>query len=572
MPARNSDVTHAYTLIYCCHRQASHVRAVGRALAEFEIVERPHVTVQSLDSVVPLRTLVAVVQAVHTSVQAVELADGSMLPYDELCIATGAVPRAPVVHQAVLTIRDIASVHRVAQSLAAAGRVLIVGNGAIAMELVHALPRGSQHVTWLAKDHWMNHTFFDAGASAFFMHDLASGRTPRQPSTATRVDADQPAELPGRGAGPQWTAHLAVPSSGCATPGPSAVGAKRPSAASRSDAHPWSHVHVVQGVQPLAWAAQQANALPESVLHRFSGLHSVHPPALPAHTWTPHGAGADVSNLAPPPADAPVSIAATDGRVYSADVVVVALGVQPVWPKLMEVSHHWAPQQGLPVNQYMQVRDDAGQLVPHVYAAGDVADMAWCEQAHPLWHQLHTWSQARVMGQYAAWSMTARACGLSEADIELYTGGGPALEITAHTTQFLARKVVLLGTYNGQGLCAAAQRVCTRVIPPCFVGSSDSLGVAAASCRQPGRAGGSEEDSADDAAAAAAGVVVHLRCTPGEEYVKVVEQHGSVIGALLIGDTDLAEPLENLILSGTNVAHLGDHLLEEAVDLADYFD
>ena len=550
------------------------MRAVGRALEEFEIVERPHVTMQALDDVVPLRTMVAVVQAVHTSAQAVELADGSMLLYDELCIATGAVPRAPVVHQAVLTIRDVASVRRVAQSLAAAGRVLIIGNGAIAMELVHALPRGSQHVTWLAKDHWMNHTFFDAGASAFFMHDLASGRTPLQASTATQEDAGvlAAAQLPGRGAGPQWTAHLAVPSSGSVAPGPSTAGAKRPSAASRSDAHPWSHVHVVQGVQPLAWAAQQANALPASTIHRFSGLRSAHPPALGAHVWIPHGAEADVSNLAPPPADAPVSVAATDGRVYSADVVVVALGVQPVWPKLMKVPHRWAPKQGLPVNQYMQVCDDAGQFVPHVYAAGDVADMAWCEQAHPLWHQLHTWSQARVMGQYAAWSMTARACGLSEADMELYTGGGPALEITAHTTQFLARKVVLLGAYNGQGLCAAAQRVCTRVIPPCLVSRSDAIGVAAASCQQLGRPGASEQDSADAAAAAAAGVAVHLRCTPGEEYVKVVVQHGSVIGALLIGDTDLAEPLENLILSGTSVAHLGDDLLEEAVDLADYFD
>lgn len=63
-----------------------------------------------------------------------------------------------------------------------------------------------------------------------------------------------------------------------------------------------------------------------------------------------------------------------------------------------------------------------------------------------------------------------------------------------------------------------------------------------------------------------------LRITPGEEFVKVVLVGGRVVGALLVGDTDLEETMENLILNGLDVSVLGDELLDPAIDLEDYFD
>jgi NAD(P)H-nitrite reductase large subunit len=41
--------------------------------------------------------------------------------------------------------------------------------------------------------------------------------------------------------------------------------------------------------------------------------------------------------------------------------------------------------------------------------------------------------------------------------------------------------------------------------------------------------------------------------TPGQEYIKVVLVDGRVVGALLVGETDLEETMENLILNRLDV-------------------
>jgi pyridine nucleotide-disulfide oxidoreductase domain-containing protein 1 len=66
--------------------------------------------------------------------------------------------------------------------------------------------------------------------------------------------------------------------------------------------------------------------------------------------------------------------------------------------------------------------------------------------------------------------------------------------------------------------------------------------------------------------------VVHVRATPGVEFVKLVVADGRVCGAVLLGETDLEETVENLILNGTDVSMYGDALLDPNIDLEDYFD
>ncbi|XP_069484528.1 pyridine nucleotide-disulfide oxidoreductase domain-containing protein 1 isoform X2 [Ambystoma mexicanum] len=63
-----------------------------------------------------------------------------------------------------------------------------------------------------------------------------------------------------------------------------------------------------------------------------------------------------------------------------------------------------------------------------------------------------------------------------------------------------------------------------------------------------------------------------LRCTKGLEYVKVVMQNGRMMGAVLIGETDLDETFENLILNQMDLSLYGEHLLDPNVDIEDYFD
>lgn len=47
---------------------------------------------------------------------------------------------------------------------------------------------------------------------------------------------------------------------------------------------------------------------------------------------------------------------------------------------------------------------------------------------------------------------------------------------------------------------------------------------------------------------------------------------GRVYGALLIGDTDLEETLENLILNRIDVSAFGENLINPDIDIEDYFD
>lgn len=63
-----------------------------------------------------------------------------------------------------------------------------------------------------------------------------------------------------------------------------------------------------------------------------------------------------------------------------------------------------------------------------------------------------------------------------------------------------------------------------------------------------------------------------MRITPSVEYVKLVVYKGKLVGALLIGDTDLEEVCENLILNGLDISGVGVDILNPEIDIADYFD
>ncbi|KAG2468874.1 PYRD1 protein, partial [Polypterus senegalus] len=119
------------------------------------------------------------------------------------------------------------------------------------------------------------------------------------------------------------------------------------------------------------------------------------------------------------------------------------------------------------------------------------------------------------MGWYAAKCMTADRQGES-IDMDF------CFELFAHITKFFNYKVVLLGKYNGQDL-------------------------------------GTDQE-------------LMVRCTSGLEYVKVVMQRGKMMGAVLIGDTDLEETFENLILNQMDLSAYGEDLLNPDIDIEDYFD
>ena len=48
--------------------------------------------------------------------------------------------------------------------------------------------------------------------------------------------------------------------------------------------------------------------------------------------------------------------------------------------------------------------------------------------------------------------------------------------------------------------------------------------------------------------------------------------HGRMVGALLIGDTDLEETFGNLILNQMDLSRFGEDLLNPDIDIEDFFD
>uniref|UniRef100_A0A8R1DNJ5 Pyridine nucleotide-disulfide oxidoreductase domain-containing protein 1 n=1 Tax=Caenorhabditis japonica TaxID=281687 RepID=A0A8R1DNJ5_CAEJA len=57
-----------------------------------------------------------------------------------------------------------------------------------------------------------------------------------------------------------------------------------------------------------------------------------------------------------------------------------------------------------------------------------------------------------------------------------------------------------------------------------------------------------------------------------DQLVRCVVVENVIVGALLIGETDMEETMENLILNRTDLSGISETFLDPGVDLDDYFD
>lgn len=120
------------------------------------------------------------------------------------------------------------------------------------------------------------------------------------------------------------------------------------------------------------------------------------------------------------------------------------------------------------------------------------------------------------MGFYAAKCISAH---IQHTSPELFFN----FDIFSHVTRFFGLRVILLGLYNGQSL---SLRDCS----------------------------------------------IQYRVTAKNELIKVVLQNGTMKGAVLIGETDFEETFEQLIYNQLDLSRFGEHLLDDVIDLEDFFD
>ena len=215
----------------------------------------------------------------------------------------------------------------------------------------------------------------------------------------------------------------------------------------------------------------------------------------------------------------PATAILSDGARVSVDLIVCAAGVDPA-PRVA-----WLPEARVPRGSDGGIGVDAtfralGDGVgDSVFAAGDAA----CCDARRLdratrWFPMRLWNQARVSGTYAARVM------VGEADADAW---GFNFELFTHVTRFFGVKVILLGLYNAQTL----------------------------------------EDEPESEL-----VSYSRRDDVASTFARVLLLRGKMVGAVLLGDTDLEETFENLILNGTDLTRFGPSLLDPETDVGDYFD
>ncbi|KAK1790544.1 hypothetical protein P4O66_014431 [Electrophorus voltai] len=441
-------------------KTVSNFRQVSKTLEDFEVEEQPSSVLE--EKYPNLKVIQSAVTVLHAKQHTLLTENGQVFHYEKLCVCTGARPKLIIQDNPhVLGIRDTDSAQEFQKRLSSAKRIVVVGNGGIALELVYEV-EGCE-VIWAVKDKAIGNAFIDAGAAQFIIPSLEAEKPKKAlPCKRTRYTTDKDtapntgSEGPGSALGPDWHESISL------------RGAEQVS----------HRVHVEYECEI------------EKVYSQQEFMQS------PLYTQK--------TNLGVWPIYAQLS----NGKTYGCDFIVSATGVVPnTEPFLHGNNFDLAEDHGLKVDEHMQTSE------PDVYAAGDVCTAGWEPSA--FWQQMRLWTQARQMGWYAARSMAADILGEA---IELDF----CFELFSHITKFFNYKVVLLGKFNAQGL-----------------GQDHELLV---------------------------------RCTKGLEYVKVVLRGGRMMGAILIGETDLEETFENLILNQMDLSPYGQELLNPNIDIEDYFD
>ncbi|CAL7943251.1 unnamed protein product [Xylocopa violacea] len=370
-----------------------------------------------------------------------------------LCLCNGARPKLIKEHINILGIRDTESVLQFSQKIKNSRRIVIVGNGGIATEIVHEVD--GLEIIWVIKDKHISATFVDPGAAEFFMDKLYKTDTLANPNLRAvtkrmRYTVSETTAVKGGPAlGPDWHNNFDIKST-----------------------------FLKSAKVQVEYECEIVKILNESEQKEFD----------PIQEWS-------------------IYVQLTNGKIIGCDFIVSATGVVPNSDIMGLENLKKGEDGGLLVDWKLETSEQ------DVYAAGDVCSAGWELAKH--WFQMRLWTQAHQMGRYAAKSMVFKL--KNEEFLQDF-----CFELFSHVTKFFGYKVILLGLYNGQKLDNNYE--------------------------------------------------ILLRITKRHEYVKLILKDGKMQGAVLIGDTDLEEMCENLILDQLDLSIYGDDLLNPDIDIEDYFD
>lgn len=178
---------------------------LAKNISRFDIEERHANTLKGNLTVLTDRMV-----SINSSIKTVETEKGVSIKYKLLCLCTGARPK--LIDQAadnplVIGIRDTESVLEFQKRIKNSKRIVIVGNGGIASEIVYEIRNIA--IDWVIKDSFISQSFVDPGAAALFQCKIRNKSTePREAKTTfkrLRYGEDGETNQKSGGAlGPDW--------------------------------------------------------------------------------------------------------------------------------------------------------------------------------------------------------------------------------------------------------------------------------------------------------------------------------------------------------------------------------
>lgn len=382
-------------------KDATNVKTIGSTIEQFELSSNDiHDFARRYNGAVIVERA-RVSRVVDNWVYTQGLEGPNRIKFVKLCICTGAEPIVPrhlkvsdEISHRLLVLRDTSSVEQLAKLLTARSKVLIVGSGGIAMELVHMLPNS---VVWVLRSECPGSVYFSEASFEFF--SLAALSRPNLPTTESKLDSCSVPQFSGTfgpALGPKWFRQLFAGQS--------------------------SGVQVGDvGNSVKSYAMRDAlEIVPKSTL---VGLTS-------AEKCSGRELKAELSN----------------GRTVECDFVVLAIGAKPDVSWLKGSRVQVCDDEFDPLDNGVLVDGTMATSDPNVYAAGDVCCCRW--PYSETWRHLRLWTVAKSMGVQAAKSILN--------DLQSTNGKARylqefAFELFSHVTEFFGFKVVLLGRYDLPG-------------------------------------------------------------------------------------------------------------------------
>lgn len=488
-------------------KTTTNVKQIARTLSNFDVErkdvstlpENVQVVIDRLDTIHSDEKIVMTTHKRHR------------IKYEFLCLCTGAKPK--LIDQVngdnrkyILGLRDTESVIEFEKRIQNSRKIVIVGNGGIASDLVYQLK--NVEIEWVIKDKYVSQTFLDAGAATFFKKCFSSsndsgdsnntqlqfveGTSTSQSNRADPSHHSNPAEIAGPREAPVLQGFQREE-----------VIRQQKRRQSPDNVRPPSPRHLPEQSTSTKTGGSALGPNWHS-LYKLSGQRHENLPATVNIHYETEIQDITVNASAD---EFPVKVTLQNGTVIQCDFIVSATGVTPNLEFRIEPTGFvFGNDGGIRVNEFME------SSIGQIYAAGDCCTAGW--KWSKWWFQMRLWTQARQMGLMAGKSMAFKLY-----DEEIYQDF--CFELFGHVTQLYGVKVILLGLCNGQGL--------------------------------------------DNHTA-------YVRINPGDEYIKLICDDKKIHGALLIGETDLAEAAENLILNQFDVSTYEETILEPEFDLAEYYD